>query len=416
MKKEREYKFSPPANKQFKFTTLEPAATVAHKAMAIFNLMGIPVRPPREIRIRDTYLDTPDGVLGARGISVRLRREDGQARITIKVDSAHYTEAMTRYEDEFEVPAEMTPDTVPPELVRSRLGDRFGLGLSLPELRPTVEINNRRLLIEFRTQSRYHKFCYDKFHAVHLPTRTYGHLSSEVEFEVEAKEPEKDGSLQTIIDTFAAIFFLEPSHRSKLKRSLDHLSKPEVRVVHTVGLDIIGYTTRSDDLQAQMIQCLNKYTKDAIQEHSDGEPVHEIYIPTGDGMLIAFDNERAAKIIPILCVLQKSIRAWCRQAPTELQFAFRTAVHTGPVFKYSDINENLNYAGAGINQAARLLTLGADWTIIFSESARDVIGATQIQYKRCFTSLGKQTVKQSEISACNFYDPITDTGRANWTP
>src|SRR5437762_11763293 len=67
---------------EFKLTAHDPA--VLEELAELTELAGYGLRPAPSRTIHDRYWDTPDGELGARGLSFRLRLQDGNPLLTLK--------------------------------------------------------------------------------------------------------------------------------------------------------------------------------------------------------------------------------------------------------------------------------------------------------------------------------------------
>jgi class 3 adenylate cyclase len=88
------------------------------------------------------------------------------------------------------------------------------------------------------------------------------------------------------------------------------------------------------------------------------------------------------------------------------RFEFRAGLHTGPVFKYSDINERLNYAGSGINLAQRAMAPGNAWHLLATQDARENVIQGNGRLARVFHKLQRtiMTKHGEELVVYNVYD------------
>src|SRR5881394_4379590 len=73
-------------------------------------------------------------------------------------------------------------------------------------------------------------------------------------------------------------------------------------------------------------------------------------LPTGDGGALVF---RTSPDAPVLCAME--IAKALKDYP---KLRVRMGIHSGPVNEISDLNEEANIAGAGINMAQRLMDCG----------------------------------------------------------
>jgi NAD(P)-dependent dehydrogenase (short-subunit alcohol dehydrogenase family) len=86
-------------------------------------------------------------------------------------------------------------------------------------------------------------------------------------------------------------------------------------------------------------------------------------LPTGDGVALVF---RTSPEAPVLCALEisKALKSY-----PELEV--RMGVHSGPVNEITDLNEQANIAGAGINMAQRVMDCGDAGHILLSKRVAD---------------------------------------------
>ena len=118
-------------------------------------------------------------------------------------------------------------------------------------------------------------------------------------------------------------------------------------------------------------------------------------LPTGDGGALVF---RTTPEAPVLCALE--IAKALKNHP-ELQV--RMGIHSGPVNEVTDLNEQANIAGAGINIAQRVMDCGDAGHILLS-TARGRRSQTLRRWRPYLHEIGECKVKHGEIiSLVNFY-------------
>src|SRR5207244_6277063 len=81
-------------------------------------------------------------------------------------------------------------------------------------------------------------------------------------------------------------------------------------------------------------------------------------LPTGDGGALVF---RTSPESPVMCALEIS-----KELKSHPELRVRMGIHSGPVNEVSDLNEQANIAGAGINIAQRVMDCGDAGHILLS--------------------------------------------------
>jgi class 3 adenylate cyclase len=138
-----------------------------------------------------------------------------------------------------------------------------------------------------------------------------------------------------------------------------------VEMASILFLDIVGYSLQPMDQQSSSITQLQQIVRGTGQFQTATSQKSLISLPTGDGMAIVFFNDPVA---PVECAI--AIAQALQRAPN---FALRTGVHSGPVYRHADIRDELNVLGGGINMAQRVMDCGDARHILVSQSVADVL-------------------------------------------
>src|SRR5205807_2866404 len=127
-----------------------------------------------------------------------------------------------------------------------------------------------------------------------------------------------------------------------------------------------------------------------------------IRLPTGDGGALVFRNSPEA---PVLCALE--ISKELKQHP---ELRVRMGIHSGPVNEITDLNEQANIAGAGINMAQRVMDCGDAGHILISKRVADDLEQYP-QWRSLLHELGDCEVKHGvRVGLVNLYgDEIGNT-------
>src|SRR5438552_8109584 len=169
-----------------------------------------------------------------------------------------------------------------------------------------------------------------------------------------------------------------------------------LEVGHVLFLDIVGYSKLLSDKQRKVFQLLKDIVRDTSQFRSAEAANKLVRIPTGDGMVLAFFTSVDA---PVRCALEIS-----RNLREHPELKLRMGINSGPVDQVSDVNEQRNITGVGINMAQRLMDCGDAGHILLSRRVADDL-AQYSEWKVFLHDLGQIEVKHGvTIDVVNFYD------------
>src|SRR5207237_2000535 len=118
--------------------------------------------------------------------------------------------------------------------------------------------------------------------------------------------------------------------------------------------------------QRALRETLNQIARNTEQFRDADASGTLIKSPTGDGMALVF---RRSPEEPVECALDIS-----RALKTHPNLPLRMGVHSGPASGVIDVNDQTSVAGAGINEAKRVMDCGDAGHILLSKhvgEARD---------------------------------------------
>lgn len=413
-KNEIEFKFVSVSNTQIKFVPIDSNETIFRKVRGLCSILEIHLGQMDQGNIDDEYYDC-DGILQKHGISCRRRIHNGQRLVTFKVKQKGIADgAVHRLEDEFELSDDEFRKFVDnASQVSKRISERLDINLELTgKIRNILTIHNERTVIPLRTSKASYKFCFDKYHYFYPQDGIFSEYQAEVEIELDDGELPDDPQLKKFRDAIIEIFGYTTSDKSKLERGLERMvgANDGVENIYSIGLDIIGYSIKTAEVQKQMIQHLNRVSKLAIRDiRGDGSEKDVIYLPTGDGMIMIF-KDKPDSILPIVFNIQRRVKSDNR-IDSEASYSFRTGLHSGPVFMYSDVNENNNFAGNGINYVQRVMSLGDEWHILATGAASEAMGKTKKENERYFHDIDYYDIKHGDrIHVFNVFSQEENTG------
>src|SRR3954447_4150268 len=182
----------------------------------------------------------------------------------------------------------------------------------------------------------------------------------------------------------------------------EQTSDVKFEIGHVLFLDIVGYSKLLINEQSNQIQTLKEIVRGTAQVRLAEAEGKLLRLPTGDGGALVFKNSLEA---PVLCALE--IAQALKSHP---EIRVRMGIHSGPVNEVTDLNEQANIAGVGINMAQRVMDCGDAGHILLSKRVADDLEQYP-QWRSRLRSLGECEVKHGvRIGLVNLY--TDDAGNA----
>src|SRR5713101_7408379 len=176
-------------------------------------------------------------------------------------------------------------------------------------------------------------------------------------------------------------------------------SDVKFEIGHVLFIDIVGYSKLLINEQSEQIQTLRKIVRGTEQVRLAEAEGKLMRLPTGDGGALVFRNSQEA---PVLCALEIS-----KALKNHPELHVRMGIHSGPVNEITDLNEQANIAGAGINMAQRVMDCGDAGHILVSKRVADDLEHYS-QWRSLLHELGECEVKHGlRISLLNLYGEET---------
>src|SRR5467141_3443973 len=138
----------------------------------------------------------------------------------------------------------------------------------------------------------------------------------------------------------------------------EHSPEVKFEIGHVLFIDIVGYSKLLINEQSEQIQKLKAIVRGTEQLRLAEAQGKLMRLPTGDGGALVFRNSPEA---PVLCALEVS-----KAMKNHPELHVRMGIHSGPVNEVTDLNEQANIAGAGINMAQRIMNCGDAGHILVS--------------------------------------------------
>ncbi|MGA7274784.1 MAG: tetratricopeptide repeat protein, partial [Candidatus Udaeobacter sp.] len=164
---------------------------------------------------------------------------------------------------------------------------------------------------------------------------------------------------------------------------------------HVLFIDIVGYSKLLINEQSEQLDTLKAIVRGTEQFEKAEAEGKLLRLPTGDGGALVFRNSPEA---PVLCALEIS-----KALKSHPELNVRMGIHSGPVNEITDLNEQANIAGAGINIAQRVMDCGDAGHILLSKRVADDLEHYP-QWRSRLHDLGECEVKHGlRISIVNLY-------------
>src|SRR5437868_7302924 len=172
-------------------------------------------------------------------------------------------------------------------------------------------------------------------------------------------------------------------------------SDVKFEIGHVLFIDIVGYSKLLINEQSEQIQTLKEIVRGTEQFRLAEAEGKLLRLPTGDGGALVF---RTSPEAPVLCALEIS-----KELKNHPELHVRMGIHSGPVNEVTDLNEQANIAGAGINMAQRVMDCGDAGHILVSKRVGDDLEHYQ-HWRSLLHELGECEVKHGlRISLLNLY-------------
>jgi len=177
--------------------------------------------------------------------------------------------------------------------------------------------------------------------------------------------------------------------------SAEQVSNLKFDIGHVLFIDIVGYSKGLINEQSESLLKLKEIVRGTEQFRIAEAEGKLLRLPTGDGGALVFRNTPEA---PVLCALEIS-----KALKSYPELRVRMGIHSGPVNEVTDLNEQANIAGAGINLAQRVMDCGDAGHILLSKRVTDDLEHYP-QWRSHLHNLGECEVKHGvRVSVVNLY-------------
>jgi class 3 adenylate cyclase len=258
-------------------------------------------------------------------------------------------------------------------------------------IRKVGECRIRRSVFNISVNSEPYSLSIDKYYFLNTVLNKYSETYTEIEIEKSVDSSGLDAKILQLSEILHSIFDVELEAVSKYQRFKDFSVSDGFEEFYFIGFDVASYSAESSWVQKQVVQRFHKIIKDEVTRAGFPKGNPPIKISIGDGAIVA-----ARMDWPVIVRLLERIRAVVEKnnaSNPSRWMEYRTAIHYGPVFRFTDLNDMMNLAGQGINVVSRVLAEIAAGQVVLSEPAyRRVIDAVPQQSNE-FKDLGECQVK-----------------------
>src|SRR5215468_3220490 len=172
-------------------------------------------------------------------------------------------------------------------------------------------------------------------------------------------------------------------------------AKQRSAIAHVLFIDIVGYSKLLTNEQKARLELLKNIVRGTEQFQRAKAEEKLLGLPTGDGGALVFRNDHEA---PALCAMEIS-----RELRNHPELQVRMGIHSGPVNEISDLNQQANVAGAGINIAQRVMDCGDAGHILISRHVTEDLEQDE-DWRKLLHDLGPCEVKHgARVEIANLY-------------
>jgi adenylate cyclase len=178
--------------------------------------------------------------------------------------------------------------------------------------------------------------------------------------------------------------------------SPESASDVKFEIGHVLFIDIVGYSKLLINEQSEQLQKLREMVRGTEQFRIAEAEGKLLRLPTGDGGALVF---RSTPEAPLLCALEIS-----KELKKHPELRVRMGIHSGPVNEITDLNEQANIAGAGVNIAQRVTDCGDAGHILLSKHVAEDLEHYP-RWKPYLHDLGDCEVKHGvRVGVVNLYN------------
>src|SRR2546421_13043109 len=175
----------------------------------------------------------------------------------------------------------------------------------------------------------------------------------------------------------------------------EHSPDVKLEIGHVLFIDIVGYSKLLINEQSEQLRTLKEIVRGTEQFHLAQAEGKLLRLPTGDGGALVFRTSPEAPVRSAM-EIAKSLKNYPK-------LRVRMGIHSGPVNEISDLNEQANLAGAGVNMAQRVMACGDAGHILVSKHVAEDLEEYE-HWRPLLHDLGTCEVKHGmRVGIANLY-------------
>ncbi len=213
-----------------------------------------------------------------------------------------------------------------------------------------------------------YRLSVDRYYFFNCELNKYSETFIEIEIESRSETNDFDRKIKQLAEILEAMLEIEIEPVSKYQRFKEFSVSSEFEERYFVGFDLVAYSTGPAWTQKQIVQRFHKIIKDQVTRAGLVKKKEPIKISIGDGAVIAAKDVDWINIARLLNRISSAVTKNNAGDPLR-RIEYRTAVHYGPVFRFTDLNDMINVAGHGINIVNRVLGEAGGGQVVLSRDA-----------------------------------------------
>ena len=242
----------------------------------------------------------------------------------------------------------------------------------LEQIEEKFHIKNKRTIINIETDCHPYTFFYDRYYYHFIKNKKYSEVFTEIEIKEDSRtnlgKPDiKDQQIDALKEILKLTHHFSEDNTSKYKRGVQLLENP-FTCKNIIAFHLsTNKNTQNNQIQST-IQSFSHVLKKCINKTLKLSKKNIKIISYGHALIILFDKQES-NIIDFLCKLkEKMIKT---QENEIVNHEYKTAIHTGNIYCYTDPSDNYAIAGQGLDDIISMIELAKYNEIIITQNTKN---------------------------------------------